>query len=74
MKLELMDNAELESQLAAGKEAETPEYTGPNRRVARRRILADRRAMVRFELDKPDRRQLKDRRAAKSVWDDRPLI
>jgi hypothetical protein len=40
------------------------QYTGPERRLMERRDGQDRRAMIRFELTKPGRRQLQDRRAA----------
>lgn len=46
-------------------------YRGPERRVRERRVLADRREMVRFEPDKKPRRSGKDRRAPLSVWDGR---
>lgn len=46
-------------------------YPGPEHRVVQRRSGHDRREMVRFELDKEDRRSGKDRRKPKSVWDDR---
>ncbi|MEZ5524738.1 MAG: hypothetical protein R3E62_07200 [Pseudomonadales bacterium] len=38
------------------------QYSGPERRGYIRRVLCDRRAAVRFEPDKPDRRAGLDRR------------
>jgi len=38
-------------------------YLGPERRLGPRRLNADRRAMLRFEPDKEDRRSDTDRRA-----------
>ena len=43
-------------------------YKGTERRYGHRRITKDRRDMIRFELDKQDRRSGKDRRAANNVW------
>ena len=37
-------------------------YTGPEQRRAQRRVRADRRTIVRFELDKPPRRSGNERR------------
>ena len=53
---------------------ETESYTGPEQRISQRRVCADRRDMMRFEMNKLPRRSLKERRAAKSVWDGRPTL
>jgi hypothetical protein len=45
-------------------------YIGPDRRIANRRELKDRREMIRFELDKTPRRSGKDRRKD-NVWQGR---
>lgn len=45
-------------------------YKGPERRQYHRRTGHDRRAMVRFEPEKLDRRGYKDRRSG-AVWDGR---
>lgn len=74
MKLELVDYSDTKENKPTLTQAPMPAYIGLERRAAPRRTHADRRVMVRFELDRQDRRQTKDRRAAKSVWDNRPLI
>ncbi len=68
MELELVDNASLETDKDQ-KITEKPPYNGPERRVAQRRGGHDRRALIRFELDKADRRQKEDRRSTTNVWD-----
>lgn len=45
-------------------------YTGPERRIAQRRIKVDRREMIRFEPDKEPRRSGIDRRKH-DIWQDR---
>ena len=67
MDLELLDNSALD--IEAEEIKKRPPYNGPERRVAQRRCGHDRRAMVRFELDKADRRQLEDRRKSTNAWD-----
>jgi len=44
------------------------EYTGPERRETHRRTCVDRRELVRFEIDKQDRRADFDRRAEGCRW------
>ncbi len=68
MEFELVDNAALEKELDE-KISEKPPYDGPERRVGQRRCGHDRRSLVRFELDKSDRRQTEDRRNTTNVWD-----
>ncbi|TLX22028.1 hypothetical protein [Thermomonas fusca] len=45
-------------------------YTGPERRRGERRINAERREMIRFDLDRGERRSGKDRRH--HGWDSAP--
>jgi len=45
-------------------------YKGPERRNYNRRVGHDRRAMIRFEPDKDDRRSHKDRRLGE-IWNGR---
>ncbi len=47
-----------------------PPQDGPSheRRRKQRRNQADRRGMVRFELDKEPRRTVKDRRKQQDIW------
>jgi hypothetical protein len=69
VELELVDNDKVGVE---DKEAHTKsesQYDGPDRRKIHRRHGHDRRAMVRFELDKTDRRQKEDRRNTANVWD-----
>ncbi len=42
-------------------------YTGPERRRGERRVNGDRREMIRFDLDRGERRSGKDRRCQN--WD-----
>lgn len=44
------------------------EYKGPERRQAHRRIHIDRRKLIRFEIDRHDRRADFDRRAEGCRW------
>ena len=44
-------------------------YSGPERRFIQRRKEADRRTMIRFELEKAPRRTEKDRRVSAKVRD-----
>ena len=68
MDLELLDNDAID--IDKGEEIKKePPYSGPERRRVQRRSGHDRRAMVRFELDKSDRRRLEDRRKTTNVWD-----
>jgi len=48
-------------------------YRGDERRRYHRRIGHDRRAMIRFEPDKEERRARKDRRTG-SIWDGRDRL
>ena len=43
-------------------------YKGGERRFSHRRTIKDRRDMIRFELDKQDRRANKDRRSSNNIW------
>ncbi len=45
-------------------------YTGPERRHGPRRVNADRRELVRFEIAKEPRRSGQDRRK-QDIWEDR---
>lgn len=49
---------------------ELPKYIGPSHRKGRRRVLVDRREMIRFET-KADRRSGDDRRFELQLWDRR---
>ena len=69
MELELVDNSTLETDKDKDATQGNSPYNGPERRIAHRRCGHDRRTMVRFELDKPDRRQKEDRRTTTNVWD-----
>lgn len=69
MELELVDNDKIGVDDKEIKHSSKPKYEGPDRRTSARRRGHDRRAMVRFELDKTDRRQLEDRRSTSNVWD-----
>ena len=69
MDFDLVDKSEYDKKPDTAHAGESTPYDGPERRVAHRRRGHDRRAMVRFELDKTDRRQGKNRRAPKSAWD-----
>jgi len=63
MKLEL-EPLESESRTSqpANFESQNIKYRGPEHRLAPRRLKSDRRIMLRFELDKNDRRSDMDRR------------
>jgi len=69
MELELLDNSALDADKDTAAPKEKPAYTGPERRMAHRRCGHDRRSLVRFELDKADRRQQEDRRSISNIWD-----
>ena len=69
MDLELVDKDDYDGKVE--KTAEKSEsYDGPERRIEQRRSMHDRRAMVRFELGKEDRRDAQERRHTTNVWDD----
>jgi len=68
MELELVDKSDYEK--SDGKNTAEKEYfSGPDKRVAQRRCGHDRRAMIRFELNKADRRDGADRREKNEAWD-----
>lgn len=69
MELELVDNDKIGIDDKDATKTPKSKYEGPERRVMHRRCGHDRRAMIRFELDKSDRRQLEDRRSTSNVWD-----
>jgi len=69
MELELVDNNTLNDNKDTIDTEHKPPYDGPERRMCQRRCGHDRRDMVRFELDKADRRQLEDRRSTTNIWD-----
>lgn len=50
------------------------EYSGIERRQQQRRQSSDRRDLIRFELNKNDRRLGTDRRHQSDVWDGRTLF
>ena len=51
---------------------DTPGYKGPDRRRMERRSGKDRRELIRFELDKEDRRSHRDRRQSnRDIWERR---
>jgi len=54
-----------------GAGTETPKFTGINKRHINRRVSKDRRSEVRFEVNKPDRRESHGRRSndsSPSFW------
>ncbi len=69
MELELLDNSALDADTDKTATADKQTYDGPERRAVHRRHGHDRRSMVRFELDKADRRQQQERRSISNVWD-----
>lgn len=75
MKLELVDKETKQDDKSATDMTGKPEYVGENRRRFQRRIKGDRRDMLRFEPENPDRRSHKDRRheGSKDVWTDRDI-
>lgn len=74
MELELVSKDEIDSNISnqAPLEENIPAYMGTEHRVNIRRVTVDRREMVRFE-QKSDRRNGKERRVAKQLWDGRDL-
>ena len=68
MELELVDKSDYEK-TGNEKTGKKEYFNGPDLRVAQRRCGHDRRAMVRFELNKSDRRSGKDRREQHEAWD-----
>jgi len=64
----------LESEDSANKpadfkpKAQQTKYVGAEHRLGPRRLKADRRALLRFEPDKQDRRSGNDRRAGGNNW------
>jgi len=68
MELELIDKSDYDKP-GTNKPGEEALYNGPENRVAQRRCGHDRRAMVRFELNKNDRRSGQDRREQNEAWD-----
>ena len=72
MELELVPKEDIDSQVRDQVLEDTPVYKGPERRKNIRRITAERRAMVRFEM-KADRRSGIDRRASVHLWDRRDI-
>lgn len=73
MKLELVDEEPKQDDSTTSDLTGKPPYAGPERRRFQRRIKGDRRDMLRFEPNNPDRRSHKDRRhqGSKDVWTDR---
>ncbi|THB63674.1 MAG: hypothetical protein D6B27_11835 [Gammaproteobacteria bacterium] len=52
---------------------ETEEFNpdvNSERRMLQRRVIADRRASIRFNIEKPNRRSGRDRRADNNIWAD----
>lgn len=71
MELELMPKSEPgKAPGSHGRQDGPLVYTGPERRKALRRVMVDRREMVRFEA-KQDRRHGGDRRGDLKLWDGR---
>jgi len=69
LELEPLDTDRYSSREADVTTAESrEEYKGIERRHAPRRICVDRRGLVRFEIDKQDRRSDHDRRANGIIW------
>ena len=54
-------------------ELQQGEYSGSDRRNSERRTGKDQREMIRFELDKEDRRSGHDRRQSNESWDSDPI-
>lgn len=74
MELELVDNATLENGKEKAASEEKTSYEGPERRSCQRRCGHDRRNLIRFELDKEDRRRMEDRRTTTNVWDNKHTL
>lgn len=56
------------------KQMQQGKYTGSERRKTQRRTGKDQRDMIRFELDKEDRRSGNDRRKSVTSWgSDQPI-
>ena len=74
MELELISKDEIDGNISnqAPLEENMPVYTGTEHRKNVRRIMVDRREMVRFE-DKSDRRGGRERRQSQQLWDGRDL-
>lgn len=69
LELEPLDSELYSSMDADVETAESrEEYIGPERRQAHRRVCIDRRNLVRFEIDKLERRADFDRRAEGCRW------
>ncbi len=47
----------------------TDTYVGPDRRRGPRRVNGERRELLRYEPDRPNRRSRKDRRQGAGAWD-----
>ncbi len=71
MELELVSKNEPEKLAVDPSPKDRPMlYSGPERRKMLRRIVVDRREMIRFE-SKSDRRQQGERRGELNLWDGR---
>lgn len=69
MVLKLIDKDDYDGNKVDEAPEEREAYDGPERRTTQRRNVQDRRAMVRFELGKEDRRNVHERRHTDNVWD-----
>lgn len=70
MELELVPKEAFDRSAVQEANEEQPEYIGPERRRGPRRIVVDRREMIRFET-RDDRRSGNDRRLELQLWDGR---
>lgn len=70
MELELVPKEAFDRSAVQEVNEEQPEYIGSERRRGPRRIVVDRREMIRFET-RDDRRCGKDRRLELQLWDGR---
>jgi hypothetical protein len=73
MELELVPKEAFDAASAQSPKENTPAYTGRERRAGDRRVMAERRGMIRFEA-KPDRRSGQDRRTARQLWQGRDKL
>jgi hypothetical protein len=54
--------------MSDSKQMQHDQYSGPERRKSQRRSGKDQRDMIRFELDKDDRRSGNERRKSATSW------
>ena len=54
--------------MSESKQVQSGQYSGPEKRKDQRRSGKDQRDMIRFELDKDDRRSAGERRKSVTSW------